>query len=844
MASACAILCAPGVRAGAPSSSPRPVFVPGTVAAERDGITSVFGHHAGLGFIDGFEAGLGFSVPLLDDLPGNGFSGAVGGRLGPIAMAIALSRLDDGAVDSVSHRFDLGLAVRLGQLASFGFGYESLSSDTLPGIDEYATWSLSGTVRPFRALAVGIGIDRIDSPKTGAAVLEPIGRFSLGLRPGSERVSFGLEAARVFSSDGGWLVGGSLKVMPIPGLTIGGYARYVREGATPADRFLSGPAAERVEWGAMLELSQGPFALTSSVDGRAATGSGDDQLDLSFWLEAGSRTRPSLIGDGVGRRRPVVVKLALGGAIPERPTPGLLSAGPTPFAYWLAALDVYARDERVVGLSLAIQSAPGWAQIWELRQAIERFQKAGKKVHVFLTMADMKTLYLASIADEVHLHPAGSVFATGLAATATYFSELLNKIGVNAQFVKWDEYKSAPERFTQTQPSEPAAKQAREISDHLHAAWMHAVSIGRGIALEELTNVLARGPQTMHGAKLEGLVDDLVADHAVDDVLKKAFGPDVQLSAGYRPSSRAWRRWGGKRKIVIVPAVGSIVEGESGLPIPLPIPFIGGASTGDASFTKALAKASHDSNVVGIVVRVSSPGGSALASDRMYSAVVEAAKKKPLIVSFGDVAASGGYYLAAGAPRILASPDTITGSIGIFTGKVDLSGLYQKIGLSTWTYKTAPRADMLGGHRPLTDEELQVARDRLRAYYGRFVKLVADGRNLTMVEAFARAKGQVFTGKKALDLRLIDATGGLWDAIEQLLKDAGLTASEPIDLVYMPTPGFLAGFRRFVAQAVGMVPEEGAIVDELKRFQGLVGMLDGMARGGVFARMPYDLEVR
>ena len=184
-----------------------------------------------------------------------------------------------------------------------------------------------------------------------------------------------------------------------------------------------------------------------------------------------------------------------------------------------------------------------------------------------------------------------------------------------------------------------------------------------------------------------------------------------------------------------MPVVGTIVDGETGR---FRLPFVG-ATTGEADFVRSMKRAAEDPGVVGIVVRVSSPGGSVVASERMHRAVVQAMEHKPVVVSFGDIAASGGYYLGCAAHRIVASPLTITGSIGIFTGKVDLSGLYAKLGVTSHTEGTRPSADAHGMHRPWTPEELERAKERLRTYYDLFVSHVAAGRHMDVDKARARA---------------------------------------------------------------------------------------------------------
>jgi protease-4 len=228
----------------------------------------------------------------------------------------------------------------------------------------------------------------------------------------------------------------------------------------------------------------------------------------------------------------------------------------------------------------------------------------------------------------------------------------------------------------------------------------------------------------------------------------------------------------------------------------------------------------------------------------MYRAVMKVAKQKPLIVSFGNIAASGGYYLAAGAPRIVATPPTVTGSIGIFTGKIDISELYRKVGISTHTERTLPQADAMGMHRPWTEAEVKRARVRLKAYYDKFVNIVAAGRKLNKEAAYERAQGRVYDGDKALSLKLVDAHAGLWDAIQWVRKEAGAD-SEPYSISYLPTHD---SFIKDLLQFFGASTATSALTKSTKRspsiLERLAIALFGLKQAGVYAQMPYVLEIK
>ncbi len=815
--------------AGAPEPTPRPAFVPWSVSAEGEGVESLLYHGAGLALMPTLELGLWTSARLYGDEPVSGVGGLLGGRLGPLAGAIGLGAVGNGSgVAGSTVRWDVGIAAEVRDGLAFGIAWHGLDSDTDRSLNDYDEWSLSATMRPSRMFSLALDLERLNSPKIGGVIVDPIARVSAGIRPGTERLTIGVEAARTLANSGRWTFGGSLNAMIVSGIALGAYAQF--------DGDESDFGAGGWTLGATLTLTQGGLSVGMGVDVRdAAVGDGGNVTAL---LKAGSRRRAP-----VARPGNLVVRLAVRGPIPERPRPGLLSDGPAPFARWLQAFDIMAKDPAVAGLVLQVDGAPTWAQCWELRAAIARLQAAGKRVHAIMTVGDMKALYLASAADKVHLYAAGGLTVSGLSITRRYYRGLLDKLGVKAEFVKWEDYKSAPESFTNTAPSAPAAEQTQALLDGVAAEWNRAVAAGRKLTSVALDAAVGAGPHNMNSALQSGLVDSLVDNDDLGARIKEDMGAHVRLTTGYKPPVAGFKQWRSKKRVAIVPVTGSIVSGPSQAPALIPLPFLGGATSGDASINAALKRAAADPDVVGIVLRVDSPGGSAIASDKIHQTVIAASKKKPLVVSFGNIAASGGYYVSAGAKRILATPMTVTGSIGIYSGKADLSGLYAMLGVSHDTIRTHERADMMKDHRPFTDAERAAARQTLKAYYDRFVGVVAKGRKLTNARAFAAARGRVYLGPAAQALSLVDGEGGLWDAITTVVAEAGLSVDD-VKIDYAGTLGALSSLQRVVLASVGVpdigAEETGAASAELMALGTLVRALGS---GGPLALMPYSLEV-
>jgi protease-4 len=814
-----------GTLAHAAPPGPRPIVLPWGLAADIDGVESTVTHASGLGFLEGFELGLIGTAHLAGPtLPAFGGLGAF--RLGPVALGMGLSGIgDDPDAATQTTRLDVALALRLAESFALGFHWIDLGSGTDAGVDDYRTFNLSATWRPCRSFSLGMGLAELDRPVAPATGLEvdPTAYLSFGLRPDSERASFTLDASRALTdASSRWDLGLAARFMLTPGLWLGGWARadVDEAGGTP-----------EVSGGVTLGVSQG------RVEAQAGFGATDAGSSLSYLVKSGDGSRPSLVEPSAR-----VVRVRLAGPLPERPSASLFS-GPGPgFVHWLMALDVVARDASVAGLLLQIDAAPSWAQCWEIRQAIKRIQARGKKVVALLTVGDMRAEYLASAADEIHLYAAGGLMLTGLAVTQTYLFGLMDRLGVKAELLKWDEYKSAPEAFMQSGPSEPSREQTRAILDGIYSEWLGAVTAGRRLDRDELVKTLESGPQSMHVAKSSRLVDGLVEADAIGKLVESIFGAHATLVDRYRPAPEGFTRWSKPRRVAILPVTGSIVDGPSSGESPLPLPFIGGESTGDASFIPALEAAAADPEVVGIVIRVDSGGGSAIASDRMHRAVVNAKKKKPVIVSFGDVAASGGYYLAAGAP-IFATPVTITGSIGIFAGKVDVSGLYALLGLSTHTERTGERADMMSTFRPYTEAERVAARTTLRSYYDRFLDVVATGRKMTTDEVHAVARGRVWLGGAALEKRLVDVSGGLWDAIAEVRKQAHIAPEDTLGLSYVGTLDPLSGLQRLIGGVFFDPPAEGQARAPTSDLQRLGAALLVLSQEGPLALEPSVITI-
>jgi protease-4 len=337
------------------------------------------------------------------------------------------------------------------------------------------------------------------------------------------------------------------------------------------------------------------------------------------------------------------------------------------------AVDRGAADPRVKGLVLRVGSVDaGWARVQELRDALVRFRRSGKPSWAHLEFAGNLEYYLASGCARIAASPTAMLDVTGLSAEVSFYRGTLDKLGIEAQFEGVGRYKNAPNQFTEKAFTEPHREQMEALVASLFDVYVAGVAEGRGLEAPVVRALLDQGPFRAEEAKAAGLVDELLYRDQVEERV-----PGQRLDpARYVKASRGGFGFDGRPKIALVYAVGDIVPGESqGSPF-------GGGLAGSDTIVRGLRQAREDASVRAIVLRVDSPGGSGTASDAIWREVSLARRAKPVVASMGDYAASGGYYIAMGADEIAAQPGTITGSIGVFSGKFSLRGLYGKLCLA------------------------------------------------------------------------------------------------------------------------------------------------------------------
>ncbi len=502
----------------------------------------------------------------------------------------------------------------------------------------------------------------------------------------------------------------------------------------------------------------------------------------------------------------IVARIRVKGECPEGPaSPGLFGGVQTSLARIVDRLDQVAEDDQVAAVILDIEEiAIGRGKLNELRAAVGRIRAAGKPVFAQLTGASAVPYLLASACDEIIVSPQAYVTIPGVRAEAVFFKGLLDKLGIKMQVLQMGKYKSAGEMFTNRQMSPAARENLEAMVDDVYASLVADIAKDRNLDEDRVKELIDRGLFTANGARKAGLVDHVIyPDELPAQVKKKLKTDEVEIVERYRKKrvdtnvsgvgglmKLMEMAFGNKpekvntkaRKIAVVYAVGMIVSGEGS------DGMMSDSVVGAKTLVEALEKAASDDSVVAIVLRVDSPGGSAVASDLIWRAVMQVKAKKPVIASMGDVAGSGGYYIAMGANKILAEPLSITGSIGVIGAKPSISGLLDKAGISTEVISRGKNAASFSVIDPFTATERKAWMRLMKDAYHQFVAKAAQSREMPCEEVGELAQGRVYTGRMAVENGLVDRIGTLHDAVLEAKKAAKLKPDEKVDLWILPEP--------------------------------------------------------
>lgn len=455
------------------------------------------------------------------------------------------------------------------------------------------------------------------------------------------------------------------------------------------------------------------------------------------------------------------------------------------------------RDPTVKGIAFVLKSEPAssTAHAEELADAFEALRAKGIKIICHLEDAGGRGLLACSAADRIYVHPAGGLRFAGLRSQTMYFGEALQKIGIEPDFIRIKEHKTAPEAFVRDGPTPIASKDQDEFLAAIEGVYLDRISKGRRLPRDVVKANIAKGPFVADEAIQAGFIDGKAFDDEINKYLRAEIGKVVRIEEDEPPDAAAGS-FGRLPRIAIVYLDGDIVDGRS-----QKVPLLGTKLVGSYTLRDTLEKVKNDDAVKGVILRIESPGGSSLASDVIWREAELLAKVKPVVVSMGSVAASGGYYTAAFGAPIYANPSTVTGSIGIFYGKADISPLLSKLGIHVVTKKTAPHADSESLYRPFTEEEHVELGKKVAQFYAVFLDRVARGRGWSVEKVDAVGHGKVWTGAKAKEIGLVDHIGGFDAALEALRLKCGL----PPDAMVTELPSDKGGLLDLVLDAFGVI---------------------------------------
>jgi protease-4 len=768
----------------APPRASDPIPDPGKGTANTDDTAAIALNPAGLAFLPGPEfrwnlVWTGSASPL----PDRGTSFAAGIPIGPFATGLRLDLMSPpGAAprpfDTTYHWLRWALALGTEQISlgtTFGWGFSSN-----PALDGYISVTSGLAWRPAPWISASFVARDWNQPTSHAGLsIERSLLWGLAVRPLSSRTleaAFDLEYLATSRDLGGHMMLG----VDIP-----------RIGRIRGDL-------------TVLPQSEQRFLGTAGVEVNI------DRLQVS----GGGVFGPAVTRNGAGAyvgaaihtfREPGLRLPAKVAKIKIEHTPGV--RGHTRLLRRLWRL---ADDPEVEGVVLQLRAEPAssLAHAEEVADAVRLIRARGKKVMCHLEDNAGRSLFVCSQADRIAMNPAGGLRFAGVGSSYYYLGGLLKKLGVKSDFVRIGAHKLAAEQLTLPTGSDVAQLDHQELVDQFESIYLHDIGGGRGIPEDELKRRFAKGPFVAAEARAAGLVDVLAYDDEIERFASEVMGRQVHVVDDAHPRE-APARWGKAPKVAVVYLDGDMVDGDSQF-----IPLVDIKLAGSYTIARALKEAREDESVKAVVFRVETGGGSSLAADVILREAILTAKRKPFIVSMGSAAASGGYYASVAGREIFADRGTVTGSIGIFYGKVDISGLLDKLGVKVQQYRSAPRADAESIFRPFNDDEKAELGRKVKQFYDLFVARVAEGRHMTPEAVDAIARGKVWTGQQAIDKGLVTRIGGLREALEEARRLGRLAPDAPI----VESPDDDESILHFILDAIGFhlsTSADGAITSAL-----------------------------
>lgn len=627
---------------------------------------------------------------------------------------------------------------------TIGFG---LGCDFIRGgrdrYDHYTGWTLGFLLRPARFLSLGYVLKDFNSPKAAGETVRRREVYALAIRPYPfmDNLTLSCDAERTAGEkfgDSRLLFMADLRLMNDISLFAG----------ADKDRNFS--------FGIIM-----PFGMPTDRGGA---------MVLDYYGSAGRGARPMAFGitfTNMMYSSPLFpakrhLILDVKGEINSLEAEPLFDEKRPCFFDLLNAVKSAGSDESIAGIILKIDTfSLGFSQVQELREEIRSFRMKGKKAHAILTAPGNKEYYLAASCDKIYFVPNSTFTLTGLVAEVYFFKRIMDKIGVKVESVKKGAYKSFNEPFTREHMSEEYRENLTSLLEDLNEQYLGDIARDRGIGRDRIEELFRRGFLTPAGAREAGYVDYLeYPEEAMNQVMGR-FLSEIDLRDYIREKKRIGE-WGPDPEIAVIHVLGSIVKGGS-----RGMGFFSEA-IGEEDYRRMLQRAFGDPQVKAIIIRINSGGGSAVASDMMWHSLLVLKKKypKPVVFSFGNMAASGGYYIACTGDRIFASPGTVTGSIGVVSGKLSLKRLYEILGIGKDVVKMSEFADIFSEARDMSKKERDLIQQGVDYVYQQFTEKVMESRGMGKEKIPGVAEGRIFSGKQGAKNGLVDNLGGLVASIE------------------------------------------------------------------------------
>jgi protease-4 len=502
------------------------------------------------------------------------------------------------------------------------------------------------------------------------------------------------------------------------------------------------------------------------------------------------------------------------------------------------AIEVAKTDDKIDGISINTKGiSAGMAQLKALRHALEDFKSSGKFVYAYSDIYPQKDYYLASVADSVFINPIGEINFRGLSSEVLFYKDFQEKSGIKAEVVRHGKFKSAVEPYLENEMSEANRLQVSELLHSMWAEMLNDISESRKLTVDELNRIADNlGGSNPNKAVSNKLVDGTRYNDEYHNLITRSSAEDFNYISMERYAEYASKKNKSKAaadKIAIIFAQGMIIYGEGS-----------DSFIGQGIMIKALKKAREDASVKAVVLRVDSPGGSALASDIIWREVKITNEVKPVVVSMGDLAASGGYYIAMGGQKIFAEPTTITGSIGVFGLLPNFQQLADRIGINAEQVETNKQSAGYSVFEPMNETIYTEIEQSIEATYDTFLKRVAENRGLTVAEVDSIAQGRVWSGTEAKTIGLVDEIGGLNKAIEAAAEIAELKEYRTISL-----PEYITDLDEVLGKfsgLPGLKSSEEIIKQEIgtEAYEVLQQIKELSRLKGVQARLPFELKIR